>query len=229
MLNEIREKLKEKQQAANKPFVHIRDAEEILEYQEKIFYMALEEILNQSNHSIPVHAFGDNEAACVMNDALNNIQQIAWGLLNSCNDDSNRLDGVVIQKPAGIEQLKASIEKSIKAMEYTMHQEVGVIITTNAIQECWKVIDKELPAMLLAENGEGYAEGIKTINEVHTNSQKLLLDECCEALGWQGGTIHQIKNVLSAARRVKLVHDEVELSNDWDKFKAAIVTLKAVV
>ena len=144
-------------------------------------------------------------------------------------NNSNRLDGVVIQKPAGIEQLKASIEKSIKAMEYTMHQEVGVIITTNAIQECWKVIDKELPAMLLAENGEGYAEGIKTINEVHTNSQKLLLDECCEALGWQGGTIHQIKNVLSAARRVKLVHDEVELSNDWDKFKAAIVTLKAVV
>jgi hypothetical protein len=156
MLNEIREKLKEKQQAANKPFVHIRDAEEILEYQEKIFYMALEEILNQSNHSIPVHAFGDNEAACAMNDALNNIQQIAWDILNE-NKESNRLDGVVIQKPAD------------------------------------------------------------------------LLDECCKALGWQGGTIHQIINVLSAAKQIKLAHSEAELNSNWDRLKAAIATLKAVL
>jgi len=113
MLNEIKEKLKEKQQAANKPFVHIKDAEEILEYQEKIFYMALEEILNQSNHSIPVHAFGDNEAACCMNDALNNIQQIAWGLLNNCNNDSNRLDGVVMPKIAGHGKDYTSFAKEI--------------------------------------------------------------------------------------------------------------------
>ena len=65
--------------------------------------------------------------------------------------------------------------------------------------------------------------------EVSQENGGHLLKECCETLGWNGGTIHQIKNVLSAARRVKLTHDEAELSGDWDKLKAAIVTLKAVL
>lgn len=189
MLNEIREKLKEKQQAANKPFVHIRDAEEILEYQEKIFYMALEEILNQSNHSIPVHAFGDNEAACVMNDALNNIQQIAWGLLNSCNDDSNRLDGVVIQKPAGIEDdLRERISQILIAQPTDCRNETNILAD--------RIIEEEIKPLMIHENGEGYAEGIGQTLEATKRTEKMLLNECCEALGWQGGTIHQVKNAI---------------------------------
>ena len=151
MLNEVREKLKEKQQSANKPFVHIKDAEEILEYQEKIFYMALEEILNQSNHSIPVHAFGDNQAACAMNDALNNIQQIAWALLNSCNDDSNRLDGVVIQKPAG----GIRREEFVKTI-----LDIRSMTSAKGDSKLWKKINnlwEDVQVIGLIENGEGYA------------------------------------------------------------------------
>ena len=143
--------------------------------------------------------------------------------------ESNRLDGVVIQKPADECKLHSFIEGGEATCEDCKKFDIQDVRAVSGNLLSMEDATENIEAIRVEEYGNGYAEGIKTINEVHTNSQKLLLDECCEALGWQGGTIHQIKNVLSAARRVKLVHDEVELSNDWDKFKAAIVTLKAVV
>jgi len=129
-------------------------------------------------------------------------------------NNSNRLDGVVIQKPADIIwRLKGLIEKKIRVMEFTIYQDAGVVITANAIEEAWKAVDEELPGMLLAEHGEGYATGIETLNEVAHTSEKLLLDECCKALGWQGGTIHEIIKVLSAAKN---------LFNTWNGYKETL-------
>ena len=167
-------------------------------------------------------------------------------------DESNRLDGVVIQKPAGECKLHSFIESDGATCEDCNHlpdlsnmvaykkifediQKVeneyilDNITYQNVEENITELLRVEIEAIRIAENGEGYAQGIGQTLEATKRTEKMLLDECCEALGWQGGTIHQVKNVLSAAKRVKLVHDEVELSNDWDKFKAAIITLKAVV
>lgn len=144
-------------------------------------------------------------------------------------NDSNRLDGVVIQKPAGIEKTREEFECEFTGLEEDVFNGGYGRYFTCKPEKLWAWIEEQLNVTGLIENGEGYAEGIGQTLEATKRTEKMLLDECCKALGWQGGTIHQVKNVLSAAKRVKLVHDEVELSNDWDKFKAAIVTLKAVV
>jgi hypothetical protein len=54
--------------------------------------------------------------------------------------------------------------------------------------------------------------------------------ELCKVLGWQGGTIHQIKDVLRLAKRACDAHVEAEIcGGDWEEFKAAIYALiKAV-
>lgn len=96
----IEQLLKENQQAANKPFVHIADVKLIIEELERTYLSNIEQILNLSNHCIPPYAFGDNEAACAMDNALNNIQQIAWDILNE-NKNSNRLDGIVSNANGG--------------------------------------------------------------------------------------------------------------------------------
>ena len=53
--------------------------------------------------------------------------------------------------------------------------------------------------------------------------------ELYSALGWQGGTIHQIKEVLRVAKLVANTHDEALRTEDWEKFKATLETLKKVI
>lgn len=55
------------------------------------------------------------------------------------------------------------------------------------------------------------------------------MKEYLEILGWQGGTIHQIKEVLRVARLVANLHDEALRTEDWGKFKASLETLKKVI
>lgn len=56
-----------------------------------------------------------------------------------------------------------------------------------------------------------------------------LLNECCEALGWQGGTIHQIKEILRKAKKVKLAYLTMRMPQsdmeDEEIFKAAMTEL----
>ena len=88
---------------------------------------------------------------------------------------------------------------------------------------------EERDVMRLEAYGEGYSDGIKAINEVYDNAQKQILDRLYFALGRQGGTIHQIANVLFAAESLARTHSECEIDNDWDRFKASVVRLKAVL
>ena len=103
-------------------------------------------------------------------------------------DDSNRLDGVVIQKPAG----GISREEFVKTI-----LDIRSMTSAKGDSKLWKKINnlwEDVQVIGLIENGEGYAQGIGQTLEATKRTEKMLLDECCEALGWQGGTIHQVKD-----------------------------------
>ena len=52
------------------------------------------------------------------------------------------------------------------------------------------------------------------------------LQELLQALGWQGGTIHQILGVLRRAKAVAQAHKEAEISGEWEVFKSEIYALR---
>jgi hypothetical protein len=54
-------------------------------------------------------------------------------------------------------------------------------------------------------------------------------EDYCKALGWQGGTMHQVRDVLRAARMLCLYHKEAELDGDWESFKAAVYGLRNLI
>lgn len=60
-------------------------------------------------------------------------------------------------------------------------------------------------------------------------AEDTLLTECCKALGWQGGTIHQIKQILIKAKKVKQAYETMQMpqsdNDDVEKFKAAMAEL----
>jgi hypothetical protein len=58
---------------------------------------------------------------------------------------------------------------------------------------------------------------------------KTLLEECCEALDWQGGTIYQIKDVLFRTKWLIQLHKEAELTGNWKEFKGAIYSLRVIL
>lgn len=60
-----------------------------------------------------------------------------------------------------------------------------------------------------------------------TALERLLLDEACRILGWQGGTIHQVFNVLSAAKFVVDTRKEAEQTGEWDKVSKSITALES--
>jgi len=62
-------------------------------------------------------------------------------------------------------------------------------------------------------------------------SSKLLdggdtLKHCLKALGWQGGTIHQVLRVLNYSRILVESHDNALATGDWEEFKSKIEQLK---
>lgn len=58
-----------------------------------------------------------------------------------------------------------------------------------------------------------------------TDIDKTLLQECCEILGWKGGTIHQVKQVLQNAKILVEKHHEASIDGDYDEFKTSISVL----
>jgi hypothetical protein len=54
---------------------------------------------------------------------------------------------------------------------------------------------------------------------------KTLLQECCEVLGWKGGTIHQVKLVLLNAKILVEKHHEAFVNCEYDEFKTSIAVL----
>ncbi len=64
---------------------------------------------------------------------------------------------------------------------------------------------------------------------INEPAEDMLLTECCKALGWQGGTIHQIKQILIKAKQVKDAYETMQLplsdNDDVEKFKAAMTGL----
>jgi hypothetical protein len=128
-------------------------------------------------------------------------------------NNSNRLDGVVIQKPADECKLHSFIEGGEATCEDCKKFDIQDVRAVSGNLLSMEDATENIEAIRVEEYGNGYAEGIKTINEVHTNSQKLLLDECCEALGWQGGTIHEITKVLKASKN---------LFNTWNGYKETL-------
>jgi len=104
--------------------------------------------------------------------------------------DSNRLDGVVIQKPAG----GISRDEFVKSI-----LDIRSMKSAKGDSKLWKKINslwEDVRVIGLIENGEGYAQGLGQTLEATKRTEKMLLDECCEALGWRGGTIHQVKNAI---------------------------------
>lgn len=55
------------------------------------------------------------------------------------------------------------------------------------------------------------------------------LQELLRTLGWAGGTIHQVLDVLRKAVAVAQAHKEAEISGDWDAFKAEMCALRYVI
>lgn len=49
---------------------------------------------------------------------------------------------------------------------------------------------------------------------------------CLKALGWQGGTIHQVLRVLNYSRILVESHDNALATGDWEGFKSKIDQLK---
>jgi len=49
---------------------------------------------------------------------------------------------------------------------------------------------------------------------------------CLKALGWQGGTIHQVLRVLNYTRILVESHDNALATGDWEEFKSKIEQLK---
>lgn len=91
-----------------------------------------------------------------------------------------------------LERIKKLIEANGEILDNVLGQHFFAVEFNDIV----KILDEEIPVLSLIENGEGYREGIKTINGVYENAQKVLLDECCESLEWQGGTIHQVKEAI---------------------------------
>ena len=64
-------------------------------------------------------------------------------------------------------------------------------------------------------------------------AKSTILQECCEALGWQGGTIHQIKQVLIKAQKARRAYRTMNMpqANDADieYFKASMAELDYVL
>lgn len=118
-------------------------------------------------------------------------------------DESNRLDGVVIRKPAGIEKLREEFECEFTGLEEDVFNGGYGRYFTCKPEKLWAWIEEQLNVTGLIENGEGYAQGIGQTLEATKRTEKLLLDECCEALGWQGGTIHQVAKELENLKYYK--------------------------
>ncbi len=137
-------------------------------------------------------------------------------------NESNRLEGVVIQKPADDEDnLRERISQILIAQPTDCRNETNILAD--------RIIEEEIKPLMIHENGEGYAEGIGQTLEATKRTEKMLLDECCEALGRQGGTIHQIKQILIKAKKAKLAYETMRMpqanGQDEEAFRIAMVEL----
>ena len=90
-------------------------------------------------------------------------------------------------------------------------------------------IDRGIPDPLqVGNNMQDFENRLQLMKESMRNYTPPLI-ELCECLGWQGGTIHQIKDVLRAARMLCLIHKESQIDGDWESFKAAVYGLREKV
>lgn len=59
-------------------------------------------------------------------------------------------------------------------------------------------------------------------------SQPVLID-AMRVLGWQGGTIHQVIDVLRLARGVVDAHHAAGIDGEWDVFRARVASLRSAI
>lgn len=87
--------------------------------------------------------------------------------------------------------------------------------------------DQIIPALNKIRNGLKPEENEKSTEEQKPKSVEYSrLQELLQALGWQGGTIHQILGVLRRAKAVAQAHKEAEISGEWEVFKSEIYALR---
>ncbi len=57
------------------------------------------------------------------------------------------------------------------------------------------------------------------------DNEPIFFQDALEILGWQGGTIHQVLNVLRCAKLVSDSYESAHITNEWDELKAHLMSL----
>lgn len=65
--------------------------------------------------------------------------------------------------------------------------------------------------------------------DTHVSHEPVMFNSAVEILGWQGGTIHQVLEVLRLAKIVANQYHESNISGDWEQMQPTLQSLRNVI